>query len=274
MSMDMLTSAGASFLRHGSYSGADSPPSTPRSKVPIIIGVGGASGSGKTSIAGRLNDALLEDETKLNIVSISMDSYYKGLPAGTDAANYNWDDPAALDMSLLQEHLVALHNGLDVVVPEYDFSRHARADAKSFKTIHSAETDVVLLDGIFVLAVAEVRARCDLTIFTIEDLDVCLARRLKRDISERGRSVESVLNQYLTFVKPCFTNIIQPSMMHADILVPRARENLMAIEMLAKEVQRRVSQEAARALAGIVHTPRQLTLGMSKLGSALAEAPL
>jgi uridine kinase len=167
------------------------------------------------------------------------------VPAGTDPSTHNWDDPAALDLALLQQHLNDLHRGIDVEVPEYDFASHARGPRTTRVT--SAQTDVVILEGIFVLAVENVRSACDLTIFTIEDLDVCLARRLKRDIAERGRSVDSVLTQYLTFVKPCFSNIIQPSMTHADVLVPRARENKMAINMIAKEVQRRCAERAGHA---------------------------
>jgi uridine kinase len=190
-------------------------------------------------------------------------SYYKGLPPGTDASRYNWDMPGALDMELLASHLHALHAGTDVRVPHYDFSRHARV-AGAGTTISSSTTDVVILDGIFVLAVEAVRAACDLTLFTIEDLDVCLARRLRRDIAERGRDVASVLEQYVTFVKPGFANFIAPSMNFADILVPRARENLMAIEMIAQEVQRRVEVEAARAASGVAHTPRAVGIEFSR----------
>ena len=178
--------------------------------MPIIVGVAGASGSGKTSIATLIREAL---HGSLNIVAISMDNYYKGLPSGVDASSYNWDHPDALDMELLARHLRALHAGDDIAVPHYDFTLHERGTKPSDCTyISAADTDVVILDGIFVLAVAPVRAACDLTLFTLEDLDICLARRLRRDIAERGRSVDGVLEQYCRFVKPGFHNFIQPSM--------------------------------------------------------------
>ncbi len=102
------------------------------------------------------------------------------------------------------------------------------------------DTDVVLVDGIFVLAVERLRKAFDLTLFTVEELDVCLARRLRRDMAERARSIESVLAQYLRFVRPGYVNFIEPSKNFADILVPRARDNLVAIEMVSKEISRRV----------------------------------
>ena len=230
-----------------------------------------------------------------------MDNYYKGLPPGVDASVYNWDHPEALDMDLLAAHLRALHSGEDISVPHYDFTEHKRrvpalnSSNEDCTFISASETDVVILDGIFVLAVPPVRAACDLTLFTLEDLDICLARRLRRDISERGRSVDGVLEQYCRFVKPGFHNFIQPSMNFAgecvfscfnmipflprystfwhtkttffssppppnptDILVPRARENLVAIEMVASEVARRVETETVRAAAGVAPTPRPI----------------
>jgi uridine kinase len=189
----------------------------PRLKVPIIVGVAGASGSGKTSIATLISEAL---NNELKIIAISMDNYYKGLPKNTDASVYNWDHPEALDMELLASHLRALHRGEDVHVPHYDFSAHARRPSSDSTEIRARETDVVIIDGIFVLAVPAVRAACDLTLFTVEDLDVCLARRLRRDIAERGRSVDSVLEQYTRFVKPGFHNFIQVRERGAGSCVP------------------------------------------------------
>ena len=138
-------------------------------------------------------------------------------------------------------------------MPEYDFSKHARMDQAHFKFVSARETDVVIVDGIFVLAVEELRSTFDLSLFTVEELDVCLARRLRRDIAQRGRTIESVLAQYLRFVRPGYVNFIEPSKNFADILVPRARENRVAIDMLAKEIDRRVvarkEEAAGRALA-------------------------
>ena len=172
---------------------------------PVIVGVAGASGSGKTCVA-QLIEARLQG---VRVVSISSDSYYKGLLPGRDAAEHNWDHPDALDMDLLAAHLGDLRAGRDVTVPEYDFSRHQRCAQRS-TFVSARDTDVVIVDGIFVLAVEQLRSAFDLTLFTVEELDVCLARRLRRDIAERGRSIESVLAQYLRFVRPGYVNFIEP----------------------------------------------------------------
>lgn len=235
------------FSASTSGGGGESTPRTPKPKVPVIVGVAGASGSGKTCIA-----SLIAERLPLKVVSISSDNYYFGIPAGVDASQFNWDAPAALDFALLASHLRALGRGEDVRVPHYDFARHARAEGDEVECttfISARETDVVILDGIFVLAVEDVKNACDLTLFTTEDLDVCLARRLRRDIAERGRDVDSVLQQYLRFVKPGFHTFIAPSMNHADILVPRARDNETAIEMVSREVQRRVEAAVALSIA-------------------------
>ena len=115
---------------------------------------------------------------------------------------------------------------------------HRRTDSTT--TISGTATSVVILDGIFVLHDERVRSACDLTLFCVEDSDVCLARRLRRDIVERGRTVESVLTQYLRFVKGGYTQFVAPTMTLADVIVPRARENATAIDMLARDLQRRV----------------------------------
>jgi uridine kinase len=125
-------------------------------------------------------------------------------------------------------------------VPEYDFTTHKRRGQEHATFVSAHDTDVVLVDGIFVLAVERLRKAFDLTLFTVEELDVCLARRLRRDMAERARSIESVLAQYLRFVRPGYVNFIEPSKNFADILVPRARDNLVAIEMVSKEISRRV----------------------------------
>jgi len=195
---------------------------------PVIVGVAGASGSGKTCIASLIEQRLVG----VRVVSISSDNYYKGLKPGTNPAEVNFDHPESLDLDLLAKHLIDLREGRDVRVPEYNFSTHKRCPDEQFTFISARETDVVIVDGIFVLAVEKLRSAFDLTLFTVEDLDVCLVRRLRRDIAERGRSLESVLLQYMLFVRPGYVNFIEPSRSCADILVPRARDNHTAIEMV------------------------------------------
>lgn len=160
-----------------------------------------------------------------------------------------------MDLGLLAEHLAALHRGEDVRVPHYDFSRHARLPANEpggSTFISARHTDAVICEGLFILADAPVREACDITLGCVEDLDVCLARRLRRDIAERGRTVDSVLAQYVKFVKPGFHTFIAPSLNSADVLVPRAKENTVAIDMIAKELARRITESAelANLLAG------------------------
>ena len=258
---------------------------SPGVAAPVIVGVAGGSGSGKTCIATLIGESL----QGVRVVSVSSDSYYKGLAPGADAASNNWDHPAALDLELLAAHLNDLRAGRSIRVPEYSFVAHARMPEAAARFVSAADTDVVIVDGIFVLHDEGVRAACDLTLYTVEDLDVCLARRMRRDIAERGRTIESVLNQYLRFVRPgcacarqraakraprkpkarkarapkptrrpphlrptspADINFIAPSMNFADILVPRARDNVIAIEMVAKEVARRVGEAKERARSG------------------------
>lgn len=206
---------------------------------PVIIGVAGASGSGKTSIAELIAARL----TGQRVLSISSDNYYKSLGPGVESGDYNFDHPAAIDFDLLADQLEHLRRGEDVEVPNYDFVHHRRTD----KTTHvtGSAVSVVIIDGIFVLWAERVRQQCDIRVFCSEDLDVCLARRLRRDLVERGRTVESVLRQYVRFVKPGFQQFIAPSMAHADLIVPRARDNHVAISMLARDIQRRADDAAA-----------------------------
>lgn len=131
-------------------------------------------------------------------------------------------------------------------VPTYDFRTHKRLDGESTR-IAARSASVVIVDGIFVLWARELAAQCDLTVFCAEDPDVCLARRLRRDIAERGRTVESVLAQYLRHVREGYLTFVAPSAVLADLIVPRARENAAAIDILARDLRRRV--QAARAHA-------------------------
>jgi uridine kinase len=207
-------------------------------RSPVIIGVAGASGSGKTSIAGLIAERL---ELEVKVVALSSDNYYKGLPPNVDPQDYDWDHPSAIDFNLLSAHLYQLSQANTIQVPIYDFTVHKRLQDK-FVEINGSKTSVIIVDGILVLAVEEVSKYFDIKIFCSEDADVCLARRLRRDIVERGRSVESVLTQYLRFVKPGYTQFVAPSMNSADFIIPRAKENTRAIELLGFEIQRRVNQ--------------------------------
>ena len=210
---------------------------------PVVVGVCGASGSGKTSLAAALASELAAAGVRATV--LSCDSYYLPLPAGADAAAHNFDAPAALDLGLLAGQLAALRRGEDAAVPQYDFAAHARLAAAT--RVPARATDVIVVDGLFVLADDRVAAQCDLAVFCAEDNDVCLARRLRRDVAERGRTADSVIAQYLKFVKAGFEQHVAPSMAKADLIIPRARDNTVAIAMLVRELQRRVE---ARGAAG------------------------
>lgn len=223
---------------------------------PVIVGVAGASGSGKTSLGGLIARALHAMHTDARCADISMDSFYRGLPPGTDAATHNFDEPAALDVDLLVSQLEALRSGGRVRVPAYSFVTHTRLPDDDIRgvTLDGRALDVVILDGIFVLADARVRAQLDVAVFCAEDMDVCLLRRLKRDIVERGRSVDSVIHQYVTFVRPGYLTHVRPSEQFADIIIPRAKHNPTAVRMLARECARQIEArqraEAAAAARG------------------------
>lgn len=163
---------------------------------PVIVAIAGASGSGKTSIASMIANRLQGG----GVLTISCDSYYHSLPKDIAAEDYNFDHPDALDLDLLGLHLAALKNGQNIQVPVYDFTTHKRLETTTF--IDAKSTSVVIVDGIFALWADAVAKHCDIKLFCSESLDICLVRRLRRDISERGRTSESVLSQYIRFVKP------------------------------------------------------------------------
>lgn len=213
---------------------------TPRSKRstsdigPLIIGVTGASGSGKTSISTLLASHM---GPSANVVAISSDSYYKSMPHGMNPMDYNFDHPSSIDFELLSEHVAALRRGEEVEIPQYDFLTHQRIPGQTTR-VSGRDSSVIIIDGIFVLWSREVASQCDMTIFCVEDPDVCLARRLRRDLQERGRTVESVLTQYLRHVREGYLQFVAPMMTSADIIIPRARENTVAIEMLVRDLKR------------------------------------
>lgn len=201
---------GATLRRPSEGEATDAPAQVSR---PVILGVGGASGSGKTS----MNRILSASLPGLKVASISGDNYYIPLGEGVDPTSYNFDAPAAIDFALLAVHLRELRAGKAAEIPQYDFTTHSRlADTTRVDGVH-----VIIVDGIFTLAVEEIRELCDFTVFTLEDLDVCLARRLKRDISQRGRTVTDVLEQYERFVKPGYHMYVAPTMRFANLIVPR-----------------------------------------------------
>ncbi|KAJ1346542.1 hypothetical protein KIN20_001359 [Parelaphostrongylus tenuis] len=203
-----------------------------RLKQPYVIGICGGSASGKTTVAEKIIEKL-----EIPWVTIlSMDSFYKILTEEQRAlaakSNYNFDHPNAFDFDLLHEVLSRLREGKSCEVPVYDFTTHAR-DANP-KVMYGA--DVLIFEGILAFYRPDINDMMDMKVFVDTDADVRLARRLNRDINERGRDIVGVLDQYFRFVKPAFEAYIAPGMKIADIIVPRGGDNDVAINLIAKQV--------------------------------------
>lgn len=188
----------------------DPPPAS--AGQPLIVGIAGGSGSGKTTIA----EAVLT--TLPGAVLIQHDCYYRHRPelSLAERSQVNYDHPDSLETELLIDHLTMLSRGATIDRPNYDFTSHLRASA----TVRIEPAPVILLEGILVLADRDLRERCDLRIYVDTDPDIRLVRRIRRDIEERGRTLGSVLEQYIEFVRPMYLEFIEPSKRHADLIIP------------------------------------------------------
>lgn len=196
-------------------------------RLPLVVGIAGGSGSGKTTIANALMEAVP------GLALIQHDAYYRNRRdlEFEERARLNYDHPDSLETSLLIEHLDRLASGLPAPRPVYDFALHLRAD----EVVAVQPADVVLVEGILVLAEKELRDRLDLKIYVDTDPDLRLARRLERDITERGRSVDSVLVQYFQSVRPMHLEFVEPSKRYADLIIPEGynpRAVATVVEML------------------------------------------
>jgi uridine kinase len=197
----------------------------------IIIGISGPTASGKSLLANTIVDELGSDR----VVVIAEDSYYKdnsGLSL-EERAKINFDHPNAFDHDLLTEHLQQLQNGGTVEVPRYDFTQHSRRP----ETVRIGQHRIIVLEGILLFVEPALRDIMDIRIFMDTPLDICLIRRLQRDIVERGRSLESVLAQYQDTVRPMYYQFVEPSKRYADIIVPRGGGNRIAIDMIQAKMR-------------------------------------
>jgi uridine kinase len=200
-------------------------------KKTIIIGISGASASGKSLLANTIVNELGSDQ----VVVISEDSYYKDhsdIPF-EERAKINYDHPNSLDHELLHQHLLRLQEGKTVQVPVYNHSQHIRE--KEPRTI--GQHTIIVLEGILLFVEKPLRELMDIRIFMETALDICLIRRLKRDVKERGRTLDSVLAQYDETVRPMFLQFIEPSKRYADIIVPRGGGNRIAIDMIKAKMR-------------------------------------
>lgn len=193
---------------------------------PLIIGVGGGSGSGKTTVVSKIVEGIGRDQ----IVLIEHDSYYRDLShlPLSERVKQNFDHPASLETELLIRHLDALKSGYKIDIPVYDFVEHTRSP----ESVSVAPKKVILIDGILIFSEPNLRDKMDIKIFVDTDDDVRLLRRLKRDINERGRDFDGVLNQYELFVRPMHLEFVEPSKRYADIIIPRGGENAVALDMI------------------------------------------
>ena len=202
-----------------------------RAMEPIIIGVAGGTGSGKTTVASRI----LERVGAEHITYIAHDAYYRDLGHLPERlrAQVNFDHPDALETELLIEHLKKLRAGEPVEIPIYDFTTHTRTE----RTRDVEVAPVVIVEGILVFVEAELRKLFDVKIYIDTDADVRFIRRLRRDIEERDRSVESVCEQYLSTVRPMHLEFVEPSKRYADVIIPEGGFNEVAIEMVAARIR-------------------------------------
>ncbi|XP_055121369.2 uridine-cytidine kinase-like 1 isoform X13 [Symphalangus syndactylus] len=209
-----------------------------QSKEAFAIGLGGGSASGKTTVARMIIEALDVPW----VVLLSMDSFYKVLTEQQQEQaahnNFNFDHPDAFDFDLIISTLKKLKQGKSVKVPIYDFTTHSRK--KDWKTLYGA--NVIIFEGIMAFADKTLLELLDMKIFVDTDSDIRLVRRLRRDISERGRDIEGVIKQYNKFVKPSFDQYIQPTMRLADIVVPRGSGNTVAIDLIVQHVHSQLEE--------------------------------
>lgn len=197
---------------------------------PIIIGVTGGSGSGKTSVSR----AIFNNFPDHSIMMLEQDSYYKDQShlSFEERLNTNYDHPFAFDNDLLIQHVGDLLNYKAIEKPVYDYVAHTRSQA----TIIQEPKEVIILEGILILEDERLRDLMDIKLYVDTDDDIRIIRRIKRDMEERGRTLDSVIEQYLTVVKPMYHQFIEPTKRYADVIVPEGGENHVAIDLITTKV--------------------------------------
>ena len=211
---------------------------------PLIIGIAGGTGSGKTTVARKIAEALSAPLIReASVVFLDMDGYYRnfGHLSIEERRRINWDHPDAFDLDLFIDHLHQLSQGQAVNKPLYDFTTHLRATSSQQIT----PADVIVVDGILLFADEKVRKLFDVKIYVDAEADIRLVRRIQRDMSERNRPLEEILEQYLTTVRPMHEQFVEPGKRFADVIVPRGGENAVAIEMIVTTIQRRLDARRA-----------------------------
>ncbi|WP_053219083.1 uridine kinase [Virgibacillus senegalensis] len=201
------------------------------SNKPVVIGVAGGSGSGKTSVTRSISQRF----TDKTILVIEQDYYYKDqsdLPY-EERLNTNYDHPLAFDNDLLIEHVKALLEQKPIDKPVYDYTRHTRSE----EVVRVEPKDVIILEGILILEDQRLLDLMDIKVFVDTDADVRIIRRMLRDIKERGRTIDSVIDQYINVVRPMHLQFVEPTKRYADIIIPEGGQNHVAIDLMATKIQ-------------------------------------
>lgn len=206
------------------------------SNKPVIIGVAGGSGSGKTSVTKSIAKRFPEK----SILVIEQDYYYKDQSylSFEERLNTNYDHPFAFDNDLLMEHIKMLSNHQNINKPVYDYKRHTRSD----KTIPVEPKEVIIIEGILVLEDPKLVDLMDIKIFVDTDADLRIIRRLLRDIKDRGRTLDSVIDQYINNVRPMHLQFVEPTKRYANIIIPEGGENHVAIDLISTKIEKIFAQ--------------------------------
>ncbi len=215
---------------------------------PIVIGVTGGSGSGKTTVSRAIFDIF----SGHSLLLLEQDSYYKDQSHLTfeERLKTNYDHPFAFDTELLLEHLDRLLNYEPIDKPVYDYVAHTRSP----ETIYQEPKDVIILEGFLILEDPRLRERMDIKVYVDTEDDIRIIRRIKRDMEERGRTLDSIIHQYLTVVKPMHEQFIEPSKKYADIILPEGGENEVAIDLLCTKIQSIIEQRSQTTSFAVKNT--------------------
>ena len=202
-----------------------------------VIGVAGGTGSGKSTLVKRLQEAFRNDD----VATLCHDYYYKAHPELTfeERTKLNYDHPAAFDTDMLVEHIRTLKSNVPIEHPVYSFVDHNRTAER----VMVKPSRVIIVDGILIFEHKELRDLMDIKVFVDTDADLRLARRILRDVCERGRTMQSVIEQYTTTVKPMHEEFVEPSKKHADVIIPEGGFNSVAVGMLIENIRSLISQE-------------------------------
>ena len=203
---------------------------------PLVLGIAGGSGSGKTTVATRIASALKDT----SVAFIDMDAYYRNFTdlSADERKHVNWDHPDAFDLDLFVDQVTSLAEGRAIDKPAYDFVTHSRRP--EMERVMPAE--VLVIDGILLFAERRVRELCDIKVYVDTDADIRLIRRIERDLITRGRPLEEVLTQYLTTVRPMHLEFVEPSKRWADVIVPQGGHNVVATEMIVAKCQQWIAE--------------------------------